>query len=183
MDSISKDIGEKLKAIRKEMNLSLDTAAKLTGVSKAMLGQIERGESTPTVLTLWKISTGLKVSFSHLISSSNAESTIVNVDEIEPIQESEDGMFLYNIFPFDPVSGFDYYKIIIEPGGRHESIPHPNVEKEYIVVLEGSLEMTVNDSVFTINKGQAFSFKGNASHCYANPFEQPVLFHNVLKYK
>ena len=55
MDSISKDIGEKLKAIRKEMNLSLDTAAKLTGVSKAMLGQIERGESTPTVLTLWKI--------------------------------------------------------------------------------------------------------------------------------
>ena len=183
MDNISKDIGEKLKAIRKEMNLSLDTTARLTGVSKAMLGQIERGESTPTVLTLWKISTGLKVSFSHLIPSSNAESTIVNVDEIEPIEESTDGMFLYNIFPFDPVSEFDYYKIIIEPGGRHESIPHPNVEKEYIVVLDGSLEMTVNDSVFTINKGQAFSFKGNASHCYANPFEQPVLFHNVLKYK
>ena len=42
MDSISKDIGEKLKSIRKEMNMSLDTAAKLTGVSKAMLGQIER---------------------------------------------------------------------------------------------------------------------------------------------
>lgn len=183
MDSISKDIGEKLKSIRKEMNMSLDTAAKLTGVSKAMLGQIERGESAPTVLTLWKISTGFKVSLSHLISSSNAESTIVNVDDIEPIQQSEDGMFLYNIFPFDPVSGFDYYKIVIKPDGRHESIPHPNVEKEYIVVLEGTLEMTVNDSVFNIKKGQAFSFNGNASHCYANPYEQPVVFHNILRYK
>lgn len=183
MDSISKDIGEKLKSIRKEMNMSLDTAAKLTGVSKAMLGQIERGESAPTVLTLWKISTGLKVSFSHLISSSNAESTVVNIDEIEPIQESEDGMYLYNIFPFDPVSGFDYYKIVIEPKSKHDSIPHTNVEKEYIVVLEGVLEMTVNDNVFTIREGQAFSFNGNTSHCYANPSGEKTVFHNILKYK
>lgn len=183
MDNISKDIGEKLKSIRKEQHMSLDTAAKLTGVSKAMLGQIERGESAPTVLTLWKISNGLKVSFSHLISASGAESTIVNVDDIEPIQQSEDGMLLYNIFPFDPVSGFDYYKIVIEPNSRHESIPHPNVDKEYIVVLEGNLEMTVNDSVFNISKGQAFSFNGAASHCYANPYEQQVVFHNIIRYK
>ncbi len=183
MDRISKDIGEKLKSIRKEMNMSLDTAARLTGVSKAMLGQIERGESTPTILTLWKISTGFKVSLSHLISSTNAESTVVNIDAIEPVQEADNGMYLYNIFPFDPVSGFDYYRIVLEPNSRHESIPHPNVEKEYIVVLEGTLEMTVNDEVFHIRKGQAFSFKGNASHCYANPFAEKTVFHNILRYK
>lgn len=177
------DIGATLKNIRKEMNLSLDTAAKLTGVSKAMLGQIERGESAPTVLTLWKISTGLKVSFSHLISNTETESKIVNIDEIEPVFQAEDGMLLFNIFPFDPVSGLDYYKIIIEPQGRHASIPHTNVDKEYIVVLEGTLEMTVNDQVFTLHEGQAFSFNGNAGHCYANPSNQPVVFHNVIRYK
>ena len=77
----------------------------------------------------------------------------------------------------------DYYKIIIEPQGRHASIPHANVDKEYIVVLEGTLEMTVNDQVFTLHEGQAFSFNGNAGHCYANPSNQPVVFHNVIRYK
>ncbi len=183
MDGISKDIGAKIKSIRKEMNMSLDTASRLTGVSKAMLGQIERGESAPTILTLWKISTGFKVSLSHLIASSDAASKIVDIDEIEPIQAAEDGMYLYNIFPFDPVSGFDYYKIVLEPGSRHVSIPHPNVEKEYIIVLSGTLEMTVNDEVFLLREGQAFSFKGNADHCYANPHPQSVIFHNILRYK
>ena len=53
-------IGERLREIRVNANLSLDETAKLTGVSKPMLGQIERGQSVPTITTLWKIATGLK---------------------------------------------------------------------------------------------------------------------------
>ncbi len=55
--------GKNLNNVRKKRQLSLDKVAELTSVSKAMLGQIERGESTPTVNVLWKIATGLKVSF------------------------------------------------------------------------------------------------------------------------
>ncbi len=64
MENLTLVIGNKLKNIRNSRNLSLDDVAELTGVSKAMLGQIERGKSNPTVSTLWKISTGLRVSFS-----------------------------------------------------------------------------------------------------------------------
>ena len=67
MKNLNLIIGNKLKDIRNKRNLSLDEVAKLTGVSKAMLGQIERGQSNPTVSTLWKIATGLKVSFSLFI--------------------------------------------------------------------------------------------------------------------
>lgn len=60
MEQINLKIGEKLKSIRMARTLSLDDTAALTGVSKPMLGQIERGQSIPTVTTLWKIATGLK---------------------------------------------------------------------------------------------------------------------------
>ena len=60
MGSMDLKIGEKLKSIRMARTLSLDDTAVLTGVSKPMLGQIERGQSVPTVTTLWKIATGLK---------------------------------------------------------------------------------------------------------------------------
>ena len=63
MDAMSSRISENLRQIRKEKKLSLDSMAEQTGVSKSMLGQIERGESSPTVATLWKIATGLHISF------------------------------------------------------------------------------------------------------------------------
>ena len=45
----------RLKDARKAKNLSLDAVAKLSGVSRSMVSQIERGESSPTVSTLWTV--------------------------------------------------------------------------------------------------------------------------------
>ena len=61
MEKNSLQIGERLKEIRKTRGLTLDAVSEMTDVSKPMLGQIERGQSSPTINTLWKISNGLKV--------------------------------------------------------------------------------------------------------------------------
>ena len=62
MDNLN--IGQRLEAARQNRNMTLDGLAKITGVSKPMLGQIERGQSSSTVNTLWKIATGMKIPFS-----------------------------------------------------------------------------------------------------------------------
>ena len=61
-------IATNLKRIRTAKKMSLDNVANLTGVSKSMLGQIERGDSSPTITTIWKITNGLKISFSSLMN-------------------------------------------------------------------------------------------------------------------
>lgn len=78
MKNLNLIIGNKLKDIRNKRNLSLDEVTKLTGVSKAMLGQIERGQSNPTVSTLWKIATGLKVSFSLFIDENQEDLQLID---------------------------------------------------------------------------------------------------------
>ncbi len=184
MDEISKRVGITLKKVRNERKISLDSASKLTGVSKAMLGQIERGESTPTILTLWKISAGLKITLSSLISETNDEDKeVVTISDIEPVFEEDGRMILYNIFPFDPLSGFDYYELILKPYTRHESVPHLNVEREYIIVKKGIMEITVNGVVHIVRAGQAFSFNGNSTHCYANPSDEDMISYNIMRYK
>ena len=60
-------ISNNLRQLRKDRAWSLTQAAEQTGVSKAMLGQIEREESSPTIATLWRIAKGFKVSMSSLI--------------------------------------------------------------------------------------------------------------------
>lgn len=57
MEKINTIISNNIKMIRKKRKMSLDNLSEITGVSKSMLGQIERGESNPTIAVLWKIAT------------------------------------------------------------------------------------------------------------------------------
>lgn len=68
MENINLILSKNLKYLRNERKLSLDKLADLTGISKTMLGQIERGESNPSITTVWKIANGLKISFTALIN-------------------------------------------------------------------------------------------------------------------
>ncbi|KQN56615.1 helix-turn-helix domain-containing protein [Erwinia sp. Leaf53] len=72
MQALQHHLADTLKRERSQRGWSLTQAADATGVSKAMLGQIERGESSPTIATLWKIATGFNLSFSAFISAEAA---------------------------------------------------------------------------------------------------------------
>ncbi len=61
-------VGKNLRRFRSERGLSLEGLSKLSGVSRAMLGQIELGHSTPTINVVWKIARALDLPFSAIIS-------------------------------------------------------------------------------------------------------------------
>src|SRR4029077_4639526 len=58
--------------LRTRRGLSLERLARASGVSRAMLGQVELGKSTPTINVVWKIARALGVSFSTLIADASA---------------------------------------------------------------------------------------------------------------
>jgi transcriptional regulator with XRE-family HTH domain len=177
----SYNIGEVLKKTRFERGLTLEDASGLTGVSKAMLGQIERGESNPTISVLWKISTGLKISFSEFLNIDSENYEPLSIKNMSPVSESEGKMELYNIFPYNPISGFEYYYVKLIPGAKHTSEPHYNFNDEYIVVTEGTLLLTVENKSYELEAPMAFMFKSNKNHSYSNPYDKDVVFQNILK--
>lgn len=176
------NIGFVLKRVRAERGLTLEETSNLTAVSKAMLGQIERGESNPTISILWKISTGLRISFSELLGSENNNYEALSIEDIEPVYESGGKMVLYDVFPFNPISGFEYFYIKLIPGAKHVSTPHQNSTEEYIVVTKGTLEMIVEDQTFKLTAPAALRFKSNKNHTYSNPYDQEVILQSIVKY-
>ena len=58
---LGKIIAFNLKELRTERNLTLGQLSKITGLSKAMLADMEKGGSNPTINTIWKIAKGLNV--------------------------------------------------------------------------------------------------------------------------
>lgn len=182
MKNLNLIIGNRLKDIRNKRNLSLDEVTKLTGVSKAMLGQIERGQSNPTVSTLWKIATGLKVSFSLFIDENQEDLKVICQNDIIPIIEDNDKMKLYSLFPFDANKGFEIFTIELEPGCNHESTPHNDGVEEYIIVTEGQIEVNIDDKKFVLEKGNSIRFMANKQHAYKNISEEKSIFQNMIFY-
>ncbi|WP_313894631.1 XRE family transcriptional regulator [Psychrobacillus sp.] len=168
MDQINENIGNNLKRVRKERNISLDKTAELTGVSKTMLGQIERGESNPTVTTLWKIANGLRLSLSSLISGDSPSVTVIKKNKLDPIIENNGQYQVYPVVPFNAEKQFEVFAITIEPGCEHRSEPHnPGVE-EYIFVNEGTLELAIGEKSYVVNSEDAITFQADRAHIYKN---------------
>ena len=66
LDPMNLIVAKNIRRLREENKLSMDELSRLSGVSKSMLAQIERGDGNPTISTLWKISNGMKVPFDAL---------------------------------------------------------------------------------------------------------------------
>ncbi|WP_062046920.1 helix-turn-helix domain-containing protein [Bacillus sp. JCM 19034] len=182
MEEINKQIATKLKSFRKFKGLSLEQTSHLTGVSKAMLGQIERGVSNPTVSVLWKIANGLKVSFSEFFEEEKEEVALVSFQEIEPLSESNGQYNVYPIFPFKQGKQFEVYTINLHPHSIHFSEAHQGGVEEYIIVTEGTLILEVNQSRYTLSKNDAIHFKAHTPHVYRNENDTATTFQNILYY-
>ena len=124
MTQIDKNIAFNLKRIRKSKNMSLDMLAERTGVSKSMLGQIERGESNPTVSTIGKIVEGLKVPFEQLIYN-RKEIMVVPSPEEAPVCKAKEGEYrIYVMLPYDAGRNFEIYQGELTRNARMESESH-----------------------------------------------------------
>ncbi|CUH96175.1 hypothetical protein P22_2264 [Propionispora sp. 2/2-37] len=182
MDNLKSIIVERMKMIRYNKQLSLDQAAEITGTSKAMLSQIERGQSMPTITTLWKIATGYKVPLTYFLEEEKSSYTLVDYSQSKPVFEENGKMRTYTLFPYNPVQNFEMLYIEFDQGCVHESSKHMDGVEEYIFVQTGSLELRLGQEKLRIFEKQCFRFKGDIPHSYVNLTQDPCTILNIIFY-
>ncbi|QQN85857.1 helix-turn-helix domain-containing protein [Bacillus toyonensis] len=168
MEEIQLILAKNLKTIREKEKLSLEKVSQLTGVSKTMIGQIERGESSPTLTTIWKIANGLKVSFTSLINNPQPDIKVVLRDDVQVLSEDNGRYKVYPSFPFQDDRNFEMYTVEIETEGELSSEGHKEGAEEFITVFEGELTIKVNNCQYKLNSGDSIRFKADRSHSYHN---------------
>ena len=180
MDTINIAVAQNIKRLREERRLSMDELSKLSGVSKSMLAQIERGEGNPTLASLWKIANGMKVPFDTLITRPKPAYEIIRLSDIQPISEDEGRVKNYSIFPDDENRRFSVYYMELAPGSCWASDPHLTGTTEFITLLAGSIRINAADKVFDITAGESFRFRGDVPHSYQNTSEVTTTLHMIL---
>lgn len=101
-------VSKTIRRLREEHKLSMYELAKLSGVSKSMLAQIERGDGNPTRSTLWKISNGMNVPFDALTVRPKMPYEIVKLSEVQPLLEDAGKVKNYSIFLMTKTGGLQF---------------------------------------------------------------------------
>lgn len=152
-----------LRAARKARGLSLDAAAKLSGVSRSMVSQIERGESSPTVATLWNLTQALQVDFAGLLEGRPTPGIEVTRASDAPVMV-RDGVRIRILSAPEAVGEHEVYELTFPPGTRLASEAHAPGSREHLTVLEGQLSVQSGEEVAALEPGDVARYAADRGH-------------------
>lgn len=177
-------LGRNLRRLRTRQGHSLERLAKLSGVSRAMLGQIETGRSAPSISLLWKITIALGVPFATLLDSQKVQGTVVLRRQHAKILTSVDGKFTSRaLFPFDAERKVEFYELRFAAGHTENAEAHAPGTIENIILAKGQLEIQAGqEAPHHLSEGDAILFEADVPHSYRNPGDSEAMAYLVMTY-
>jgi len=176
-------VGGNLRRLRMRRGLSLEKLSRSSGVSRAMLGQVELGQSTPTINVLWKISAALEVPFGALITDRSSTSFhVMRADQAKRLTSSDGTFASRALFPFDEPRRVEFYELRLASGGEERAGAHPPGTTENLVVSQGAAEIEVGGATHSLGAGDAIVFEADVPHVYRNPGKADAVMYLVMTY-
>lgn len=181
-NQLTDQIGRTLRALRRERDWTLAQLAEATGVSKPMLGQIERGESNPTVYTLWKIAGGLDVPFSLFLGVADTPATVVRKSEHPVVYDEEGRYVVQNIVSVRNPRPTEMFYSRVRAGSAHVAQTHGSNVTEGIWLQSGTLNLELGEQTYCLSEGDSVHFVADIGHTYRNQDELDCTFIVLLVY-
>lgn len=164
-DAILSLLPSRLKDARRAKGLSLDAVAKLSGVSRSMVSQIERGESSPTISTLWNLTKALQVDFAGLLEDGlESHIEILRQVDVPTIENHGTGCSIRILSPPEEAGRHEVYDLRFTSGGVLDSQPHAQGAREHLTVISGSLTVTSGEAVEKLAKGDTARYPADVLH-------------------
>jgi transcriptional regulator with XRE-family HTH domain len=177
-------VGSNLRRLRTERGLSLEALSRLCGVSRAMLGQIELGQSAPTINVLWKIARALELPFAALMSQPQETSgpRVTRASRTKRLTSHDGGFSSRALFPFDEPRRVEHYELILKAGATEEAEPHAAGTKENLAVSAGEVDVVVAGVSHHLGTGDAIAFDADVPHAYRNAGAVDAVMYLVMTY-
>jgi len=148
-----------------------------------MLGQVELGQSAPTINVLWKIARALGLPFSSLIQSQPSSGTrVLRADQAKRLT-SHDGSFVSRaLFPFDAPRRVEFYELTLAAGREEQADAHPPGTSENLFVAKGELTVVRQGEAHALTAGDAMVFEADVPHVYRNTGAKDAVMYLVMTY-
>lgn len=169
-------IGDRIKKSRNEKALSLRELASKVELSASFLSQIEQGKASPSIENLKKIATALDVRVSYLIEDEEdkVNKEIVKKNDRKYIEslDSNTKMALLTTTNMDKTMEPILYEI--GPYGESGRSYYSHNGEEFIFIVQGNLDVYINEEVHKLEEGDSLYFKSNQRHRFKNNTDKPT---------
>ena len=166
---LTRAVGENIKRNRKTKKLSMERLAAESGVSRSMLGQIERGEANPSVALLGKLASALKVPAEVLLENDDFQTLLLSRELDNKARRMDGGkIVLRPSFPYDEVTRQESFFLDLYISGRYA--PEPSVPGCvcHATVISGTVGLTAEGETFQLLERDALRFAADRPYAFEN---------------
>lgn len=168
-DAISVDVGLRLRQLREERDLSIRALARESRLSANALSMIERGKTSPSVSTLYKVADALNVPITALFRIAPTRERIVHMKGDARTRVAFTRGLWEGLGGERFVGRVEPFALTLESGAS--SGPHPVVHSghEFVLCQRGQLEYRVEGEIFLLQPGDSLIFASRLKHRWRNP--------------
>lgn len=164
-------VGQTLQRLRIERKLTLDQLSRVAGVSKSMLSEIERDKANPTIAVAWRLANALGLGLDQLLDSGTQRKVGVRVlrtHETPTLTGADQNHVLKILGPMELAGRFEWYDLVLTPGGALTSEGHDPGTQEHLTVLTGTVEVTSADMTSKVATGETARYPADRKHSIRN---------------
>lgn len=175
-------LGEALKRRRLEQKLTLEQLSAKSGVSRAAISKIERGDSGASTPVLGKLAEALDLSISQLVGGPRGEPVLHIPRDRQPVfVEEATGFERRSLSPLYLGRGIDFVFNRLPPKAKTGPFPsHRQGVEEHLYVTKGRLKVTLEGDEHVLESGDFLFYRGDLSHTFENLSNSPCEYFIVI---
>lgn len=173
-------IAQNVKRLREERNWSQGQLAEKAGTSKVIISQIEKGDSNPTINTIWKLAKAFSLPYTSLLDPPKMKAFHVRKGDVSEMKEENYHVFSY--YPETIERNFEIYRFEVDSHGEYTSMGHSTKSYEYIMLTEGELTVKIDGNQYSLFEGDALCFEAANSHTYKNNGDKTAKAWMIIHY-
>jgi len=172
-------LGHRLRKRRQELSLSLRELAERVGVTASFLSQVEHDQASPSIKSLRKISEALEVPIFYFLAEHDAKGPVVRRNERLKLT-LPDSNLVYELLAPDVNRQMEALMAQLGPGDDNVAMSLRRYTEEFIYVLQGHLEIQLEEKVYTLDPGDSIYFEGSLLRRLAAKGDKHLRFISVI---
>jgi transcriptional regulator with XRE-family HTH domain len=168
-------LGDRIRAVRQERQLTVRQLAAGAGVSPALISQVERGINDPSLDSLRRIAQALSVPlFDFFQQPEDGGVAVIRADARMQIRSPHGDLTYTRLSP--GYAKVEVLEGILKPGGCSSELPWSHPSEECAVVISGRMTVEVDGDRRELEPGDSCYFDSRLPHRYVNNRNVPVVF-------
>ncbi len=169
-EPLNQYVCDKIRQLRKRRSWTLEQLAELSGVSRSMLSQVERGAANPTLAVAFRIATAFGLSLGDLVDGATrvARMDVIRHDDESSIFRDDECCRVRTLSPLNLEKDVEFYEVVLHAGSELKSAAHFEGTREFLTVQKGAVTVTTGAETETLKKGDSVQYNADVEHSIKN---------------